>query len=377
MNNSDFKTRIIYIGAIFFIVLLAICGRFFFVQIYRHEELYTKARAIYTRVLKSTGQRGEIYDVSGSLLAGNIPCVNLVADPSIMKDEEKCKEIAKIISQILEIPEENILKKIMTKERNGRVMRYAMLQRNVSLEDSKRLKNAIGRDLSKGLFFNETTKRYYPKDSLLAQTIGFVNIDRDVVVPVIGLEKVANQAVSSEVGVVKSERDRKGRSLSYGFSEIDESHNGKNIYLTIDEQIQIIVEEELDKLYKKFNPKAAYAIMVNPQNGNILAMAQRPTFNLNDRTSMTPKAWQNRMASDVFEPGSTMKSVVIASALDYNIVRPNTKFYCENGYWREMRLRDSHRMKDATVSHILSESSNVGTAKIAIKMGKNLLYKTF
>jgi len=377
MGNSDFKTRIVAIGIFFLAVFAGLVSRFYFVQIHRHDELYSKARSVYTRVSKETGKRGEIYDFNGSLLAGNIPCTNIIADPQQTGDEKQCEVTALMLSRMLKIPGGKLFQKLVTKERHGKKLRYALLQREVPLEKAELIKAEASEKGCKGLFFREETKRFYPKGSLLAQTLGFVNIDRDKAIPVAGVEKATNEEVSSEKGKIKTERDRKGRSLSYGYTEIDETKNGKNIFLTIDEQIQTIVEEELDILCEKFHPRAAYAIMVDPNNGNIMAMAQRPTFNPNDRSTMSPDSWRNRMTTDVFEPGSTMKPIVIGSALDYNIVRPETEFYCENGYWRDMRLRDSHRMKDATVTHILAESSNIGTAKIAIKMGKVLLYKAF
>jgi cell division protein FtsI/penicillin-binding protein 2 len=377
MEQSDFKIRIFILEILCVIIFIAVGVRFYIVQIKRHSELYGKAKAVYTKVNKKNGTRGEIYDVNGSLIAGNIPCFDIIADPSIAGNNKKCEEISKIFFEVLNIPTGRIFQKLAIKERNGRKLRYAMLLKNVDLNKSTELRKKINEKKLKGIFFKEKTKRYYPKGSLLAQTIGFVNIDKDKIIPVSGIERATNIEVMPEKGKIKSERDRLGRTLSYGYVEIDESKNGKNVYLTIDEQIQIFVENELDKLCSKFKPRAAYAIMVNPRNGNIIAMAQRPTFNPNDRSTMTPDAWRNRMITDVFEPGSTMKPVVIGSALDYNIVTPHQKFNCENGYWRAMRLRDAHRIKKASVTHILAESSNIGTAKIAIKMGKNLLYKTF
>lgn len=376
MGNSDFKTRIVVLGILFTLVFTGLGSRFYFVQVKRHDELYGKAKRIYTRVQKASGKRGQIYDKNGSLLAGNIPCSDVICDPQLTGSEEDCEATALMLAKILKTPGGRIFQKLSIKERNGRKLRYGLLKKEVSLEEVAEIRKEIKKNKHKGLFFQEKTKRFYPKGSLLAQTLGFINIDRDKAIAVAGVEKATNQEVSSAKGKIKTERDRKGRSLSYGYTEIDESKNGKNVYLTIDEQIQIFVEEELDKLVAKFKPKSAYAIMVDPYTGNIMAMAQRPTFNPNDRSTMKPQSWRNRMTTDVFEPGSTMKPIVIGSALDYRIVNPNTVFYCENGYWRDYRLRDSHHIKDASVTRILAESSNVGTAKIAIEMGKVLLYKS-
>jgi cell division protein FtsI/penicillin-binding protein 2 len=377
MGSSYFKTRIIFISIIFLVSLGVMITRFYYVQVVRHDELYGKAKREYTDVIKKKGKRGEIYDINGFLLAGNIPCTNIIADPQITGDNEQCMKSAELLAPKLKIPKEKIFKLLSTKTQpNGKPDRYALLKREVPLEIADQIKLMLKDQKCPGIYFRNKTKRYYPQGSLLAQTLGFINIDRDKEIAVSGIERATDTAVAGGEGKIIRERDRKGYTLSYGDCEIDETVNGKNIFLTIDEQIQTIVEDELDKMYAKFSPKAAYAVMINPKNGNIMAMAQRPTFDPNDRSTMKPGAWRNRMTTDVFEPGSTMKPVVISSALDNNIVTPNTKFDCEMGYWKDMKLRDSHHMGVDSVTRILAESSNIGTAKISIKMGKILLYQS-
>ncbi len=216
-----------------------------------------------------------------------------------------------------------------------------------------------------------------PKDTLLEPTLGFINVDRDKAVPVSGLERAIAKYVEESRGKIIHESDRRGRPLAYGKKVVDSpTVDGMDVFLTVDENIQMIVEEELDTLCREFRPKAAYAVMVNPSTGDVLAIAQRPTFNPNDRSTMKNGNWVDRITTYVFEPGSTMKPMVISGALDNGVVTPWTKFDCEHGYWKEARLRDSHRMGISTVTEILVESSNIGTAKIAKKMGKQLLYNT-
>ncbi|MBN1865278.1 MAG: penicillin-binding protein 2 [Victivallales bacterium] len=377
MGYNEFKTRICAVGAMLIVALLCIGARFYHIQIDRHDELYGKAKSLYTGVRKASGNRGHIYDIQGSLLAGNIPCADIVADPQLTGEEDDCERTALMLSRMLGIPGGPIFQKLSIRERDGKKLRYAMIQANVRFEIAEEIRQKCREDKHKGLFFQEKTRRFYPKGSLLAQTLGFVNVEREETIPVTGLEKATEGEVASAEGKVVMERDRKGRALTYGYMEIDESKDGRNVYLTIDEQIQIFVEEELDRLCDEFNPKAAYAIMVDPRNGNIMAMAQRPTFDPNDRSTMHPDSWRNRMTTDVLEPGSTMKSMVVGAALDHGIVTPDMVFDCENGYWAEQKLRDSHRMGESTVRRIIAESSNIGTAKIATLMGKPLLYRTF
>ena len=159
-----------------------------------------------------------------------------------------------------------------------------------------------------------------------------------------------------------------------------ESTNGDDIYFTVREPIQSIIEDELEKLCEEWKPKVAYAIMADPKTGDILGIAQRPTFNPNKKILEKDIPFiRMRFATDVFEPGSIMKPISIAGALDNNIVTPNEKIYCEKGRWHFAKkpLRDAgHSYEYLTVSEIVQKSSNIGTAKIAIKMGKNLLYNT-
>ena len=120
MSNSDFKTRIIVISFIFFFVFAGLASRFYFVQINRHDELYGKAKSIYTRVKKETGKRGEIYDYNGSLLAGNIPCTNIIADPQQTGDEKACEATALMLAEMLNIPGGPIFQKLSTKKHDGK-----------------------------------------------------------------------------------------------------------------------------------------------------------------------------------------------------------------------------------------------------------------
>jgi cell division protein FtsI/penicillin-binding protein 2 len=257
--------------------------------------------------------------------------------------------------------------------------RYALITTKVDLQRAKKLKAILKKHkLNSGISFINTTKRFYPNDKLLANVLGFTNKDRDKIIPVVGVERFLNNNMASKKGKIVYERTRTGGILSYGNRKVKNAHDGDDIYLTIEAPIQAIMEEELDKLMEKWHPRAAYAIMVEPQTGNIMAIAQRPTFNPNDRSTMKPDAWRPRFAQDIFDPGSTMKPIAISGAIDNNIVTPETLFDCENGRWGfgGRTLHDAHPMATLSVKDIIKHSSNIGTAKIAIQMGPKLLYTT-
>lgn len=374
--------------AVILLLLFSYIGyKLYTVQIERHNELYKKARMKYTTVKKMNGKRGEIYDYSGNLLVGNIPCSDVCADPSIAGDAEKCREIAKFLAEKLEIDARSVYEKLMDKEivatnpdgtKKVRQRKFVIIKGKVDYEIAERLKLETARMGYKTVFYRETTKRYYPKKQLLANILGFTNLDRDRVVAVIGLEKFYDNKMRSIQGLERYERSRDGLPLAYGNSITKEDQDGFNVYLTIQEPIQAILEEELDKFMERCNPSAAYAVMADPYTGDIIAVAQRPTFDPNDRNSMKPNAWRNRIAEDTFEPGSTMKPIAVAGAIDRGIVTPDTRFDCEKGRWfyGGKSLKDSHPMGNLTVSEIIQHSSNIGTAKIAIAMGEKTLDET-
>ena len=371
----------------FVLVFVYLAYHLYTVQILRHEELYAKAKSRYTAVKTSQGPRGEIFDYSGNLLVGNVPCGNIFVDPTETGPEEKCREMAKFLARELSIDENEVYKDLTTRTitirgKDGRTKtvakRYAVIKSMIDFDEFERIKLKITKSGFKGIYFRNSFKRSYPKNELLANILGFTNLDRDKVVAVIGLEKFYDRNMTSGKGQTKFERSRDGLPLAFGNISREEAHDGLNLYLTIREPLQAILEEELDKLMEVNKPSAAYAIMADPYTGDILAVAQRPTFNPNDRENMDPQAWRNRIAEDIFEPGSIMKPIAVAGALDLGVVTPETRFDCERGRWfyAGKLLRDSHPMGVLTVSEIIQHSSNIGTAKIALMMGENNLDTT-
>jgi cell division protein FtsI (penicillin-binding protein 3) len=385
-SDSEIKIRTQLIGSVVVLIFLALAGRMYYLQVYRHNELFTKAQKQYTATVKTTGKRGEIFDYSGSLLVGNAPCVDIQADPSIIGNEMRCRKIAIAFAKLLDTSPNVLYRKLMNKDRNktmpdGTVKkiprRYVPIARMVSLDVAKKLKKIVKVNRIHGVTFINTYKRVYPKDHMLANILGFTNRHDDKLTAVFGIEKYLNREISSSSSKGTYERSRDGKLLPYGHHELERHKDGFDVYLTVQEPLQAALEEEIDKLMVKWTPKSACAIMADPKTGNILAIAQRPTFNPNDRSTMNPQAWRNRLAEDILEPGSTMKPIVVAGALDYSVVTPNEKFDCEKGSWYYggKILHDSHPPKTRllSVTEIVEVSSNVGTAKIALKMGEHRL----
>jgi len=387
-GNDHLRIRTKLVVAIFILIFIGLWGRLWYVQVIRHKELYKKAQKQYTTTKTTTSKRGEIFDTNANLLVGNVPCDDIIADPSITASNlHRCRQLSKLIAYYLKQDYNTVYAKLSRGSRTvsnkegkkvPKKIKYVVIARKVPLKISSELKKIIHpknrKGGFKGIFFKEVYKRYYPKGELLANILGFTNVNHGKA----GVERLLDKKISSSKSQRRYERSRDGRLLAYGKNKEKKGHDGWDVFLTVSEPIQAILEEELEKLCAKWRPRAAYAIMADPKTGNILAIAQRPTFNPNDRRKMNPSSWRNRTSEDIFDPGSTMKPIAISGAIDAGIVKPYTRIDCEKGAWRYggRVLHDSHPLDILTVSEIVQQSSNIGTAKIALKMGKKLLNKT-
>ena len=377
MSRTSFIIRILLCTAVFAVFLAAVAGRLYFVQIVRGQELYSKAKKVYTTVKNEKGERGRIFDRNGNLFVGNIPCSDLVADPKITGDPDQCHKVAEILAGTLGMSVCDVFDAIALKKRGDCMIRYKVIKKELSFEEAGEIEKLIMDKRIIGIFLEEKTKRYYPKNELLSNILGITNSDGETFKSVNGIEKAYNESLMPTKVKNIYERDRKGVPFTYGKRLVQNERNGNDVYLTIEEPIQAIVEEELEKLFEKYRPVSAYAVMADPYTGNILAIAQRPTFNPNDRRDMSPENWRDRFLTDVFEPGSAMKPFPVSGALDCGVVTPDTMFNCEHGRWSYggRILRDSHPEGVLPVTDIIRVSSNIGTAKISLLLGNSRLYQ--
>lgn len=393
-SNEKIKFRILLSVFVIMIpcLIYIICG-LFKIQITDHEKYLLRAKKIYTATLKRDGKRGEIFSSDNFVLIANHPYVRLIADASVMPEKGNHEhKAARLCADKLQMNYDAVLEKIYRKipvrDRNGnyildkdgktkmRKAPYIPLSRELSLEQKAELEKIIDEQNIKGLRFEYAYKRYYPKGSMLAPILGFTIYEDGREKPSFGIEKAMEKYLSPESAKAIVEIGRDGRKLIHGLSEDIAVKDGKNIYLTIREPIQSIVEDEINKAFIAWNAKAVYAVLLDPKTGNIWAMAQRPTFDPNNRKSITAESTRPRIIADVMEPGSIIKPFSVAFAIDNKIVTPDTIIDCENGYWiyRGKPLTDSHRIGKVSVTEVIKQSSNIGTAKIGIMMGANNVY---
>jgi cell division protein FtsI (penicillin-binding protein 3) len=363
MQRGVYVVRIVIVGLLFLFVFGGLASHLYELQITRHDELYGKAREKYTSRRVESGGRGCIYDVNGNLLAGNLACFDVFAEPRRFKRDQGY--MAEFLSEWFGASEKLLSRRFASSQVEVVVKRE--VERGLAMD--------FPQEELPGIRFVETQRRYYPKGRLAANILGFLGSDGHGAT---GLEQLCDRHLQPVQDTEVYQRDRRGRLLLNGVEREALPRNGAHVYLTIDEFIQSIVEEELLKMVAHHRPEAAYAIMANPRTGAIMAMAQFPSFDPNHRDTVTPEQWRNRIVGDGFEPGSIMKAVAIAGALDYGVVTLGDTVDCEDGYWifSGKPLRDSgHSYGELRVWEVIQKSSNIGTAKISIAMGEKRLYQ--
>lgn len=357
------KARIvvIYIGLCCLWALLAL--RAGYLQFVPHTKLQSLQNRQFQTVVKLPARRGAILDKEGRDLAMSQPAYSLYADPKMI-DEKKIS--AKKISKILGVGSDFIFAKI--KDPNKR---FVWIERMLEQDKVDRLKKL---DI-KGLAFVEEWKRVYPNEALFSQALGFVGGEGQALE---GLEMQYDSILRGNEKKVSVRRDARGRPLIDDNLMFSENSEGQELRLTLDSELQFAVESELAEVVKEQDAESAVGIVLDVETSAIRAMASMPTFDINKFSKVSPELRRNRNVTDVLEPGSTLKTFVIATALKNKLVKPNTKFYCEKGSFRVGdKIIHEAETKEAfanlSVSEILAVSSNIGTAKIGFQIGdKNL-----
>lgn len=357
------KSRIVFIfaGILFLWGLLVL--RAGYLQFLPNDRLNSlQSRQFQTKVTLPA-RRGAIVDRNGRDLAMSATAYSLYADPKILENR---KAVAKKLAKVLNQPSESIYAKIKDGSR-----RFVWIQRMLEQNKADEIKSW---DL-RGLSFVEEWRRVYPNETLLAQTLGFMGSEGQGLE---GLELGYNQALAGNQKKVLVKRDARGRPLINDGLMFIENPEGSELRLTVDSELQYRLESELAHAVSEFEADSAVGVILDAKTSAVLALASAPTFDVNKAMKTPAEIRRNKIVTDAFEPGSTMKAFVIASALRDGTVQPNSKFYCEKGSFkvgnriiREAESRE--KFEDLTVSEILAVSSNVGTTKIAFKAGPEKL----
>ncbi|MFL3025526.1 MAG: penicillin-binding protein [Candidatus Neomarinimicrobiota bacterium] len=305
--------------------------------------------------------RGNIYDRQNNLLTNNIIHYSIGVHPSKVKDKIK---FANMISNATERDANYYVNKLNSKAD------FVYLDRNLR---QAKVKSIIDKKIT-GLVIERKSRRSYPHSNITAQIIGFTDVDDK---GLIGIEEEYNEQLSGKPGWVVKQVNGKGRSQYKTSFPMKAPIDGANIQLTIDLEYQSVLQEELSRRMNEANAKSAMGVLMNPQTGAVLAMASLPSYDPNNPMSSPIENQKNKIITDQFEPGSTYKVVAATAAVATNTVSLYDEFFCEDGQFTVAgkTISDHEKFGLLTFPQIIAHSSNVGTIKIAQKLGKNPLYK--
>jgi cell division protein FtsI (penicillin-binding protein 3) len=352
LKLEGWRSRVVLVLAMGGFALLA--GRAFYLQGMDHGFLQAKGEARYGRVVEMPASRGAVKDRNGKPLAISTPVESIWAAPD---DLEADAAQVHSLARALGIAPEEIRQKIANKDRQ-----FVYLKRQISPERAARVMALR----IPGVFEQREYRRYYPAGDLMAHVVGFTGVDDNGQE---GVELAEQSRLAGTPGSRKVIRDRRGRIVE----DVESMHpprDGEEVDLAIDERLQFLAHRELKAAVAAHHAKGGSLAIVDARSGEILALVNMPDYNPNNRTHLTGSQTRNRSVTDLFEPGSTMKPFTIAAALDDGIVTPTTVVDTGPGVMSIGRwpIHDSHPNGVLTVAQVIQKSSNIGTAKIMLRM---------
>lgn len=348
---------------VLFMAFLALAGRALWLQGMSTDFLQKQGASRYARTLELPATRGKITDRNGQVLASSVPVKAIWAIPDDVQEapKDKLRELAKLLGM-----SDADLRKKLDSDRN-----FVYLKRQVEQDTADKIvKLGIA-----GIETRKEYKRFYPEGEVMAHVVGFTNVEdagQD------GMELGSQKTLAGVTGSRRVIKDRLGRIVE-DIEAVREPHDGKDLTLSIDSKIQYIAFTQLKEAVEKNKAKAGGIIVVDARTGEVLALANLPTYNPNDRSVLTGAQLRNRVLTDTFEPGSTLKPFTVALALDTQRVTPATVFQTSPGKMTigTATIGDSHAHGPLTVAEIIQKSSNIGTAKIALQMPPQEMWEMF
>ena len=367
-----FKVQIISHRIFFVIIVFAVLWFILFVrsawlQLIPNSKLSNLQSRLFERTVTLKPRRGNIYDRHSKELAISIPSQSLFADPKRMKEPYY---LAKKLSQLFNIPRNQLLKKFLNKNR-----RFVWVKRHLS---EKELAIIQSWNLE-GLYFIKESKRFYTNEGSLSQVLGFTGVEGQGLE---GIEKQYEEILRGESQRILIQRDARGRPLFMDFSAFISKVSGYDVHLTINSDLQFYLEKALKQAMEQSQAETAIGLILSVENSDILAMANLPNYNSNQAIQAPPWKRRNRTVTDIFEPGSTLKTFTVISALK-NGISPRKEYSSQNGRLeigssviKEADLKKKFK-KFLNLSEILAFSSNVGAGAVALDIGDRKLRRTF
>jgi len=352
------KSRLLRFGVFLFAWALIIVVRLVVLQVVHYGTWVQRAQRQQQRTFEVSPQRGIIYDRNGQELAMTVQVDSVFAVPSEIPDQ---KTTATLLATLTGEDPDSVLVR-MQAQRN-----FAWVARKVDGEIAARIKSLNLR----GIYFQKELKRFYPKRALAAQVLGYVGMEDTGLA---GIEHLYQDQLNGASGRVVITMDARRKV----FQQIQHPPEpGENVVLTIDEKIQYIAEKELAQAMLDTQALSGTVVVQNPRTGEIIALANAPSFNPNISREITPEKLKNHAVSDVYEPGSVFKTVTYSSAFEEKLARPEEIISCDPGYIMigGIKIRDSHHIGTVTLERAYAESSDVGAVKMALRLGPDRFYK--
>ncbi len=358
--GKRYNRRIISVYFIFLFLFLLVAAKIIYLQVFRREFFQNLAQSQHYRLLRLSGRRGVIFDRQGRVLATDIHCYSVFADPSLIHNP---RQTAKILAADLDLFEKGLLAKLRKKKR------FVWIKRKISWEDKERIRTYE----LKGIGFIRESKRYYPQEGLTSTVLGAVNIDNKGLE---GIELFYDNYLRGKDGWVKVLQDSASREILLS-SQVALPKDGADLILTLDAQIQYWVERFLKNTIQKFKAKEGAVIVMDASSGQILALANYPGFNPNRRDKGFFKNIRNRAICDMFEPGSVFKVVTLIAAVSEGKFLDTDKFFCENGKFRipGTVLNDWKPYGELNFREVFMKSSNIGVAKVVQSLGPDVFFR--
>lgn len=361
---KDYKHRLLIVKICFLLVFTAASARLVQIQVIESGKYRDIAKRQYEAKVPIIAQRGNIYDRNGSILVANSQFVSFAADPTIAGED--ARYIAREFSKVTGRPEREYVARLQQKKR------FVWLERHLRPDVAERIPL---KKLAGIVKMNEAVRLYH-YDEIAGQVLGATNIENS---GVSGIEQQFNGELRGRDGYVIMQKDGLGRKRPSVDYPREEAVNGNSLELTIDLQFQSIAEEELKKGIARTQAEAGLVVMMRPQTGEVLAMANYPSVNLNRIANAD--LLKNRIVSDMYEPGSVFKIVTAAAALQNDVVTLEKKIYAENGKYkieypgnRFRFINDSHPMREITFMEAMAYSSNIVMAKVSDLVGPGKMY---
>jgi len=364
-SRPDTSTsRALFVAALIVFWMLGISARLVYLQVSRHDNLVERARQQQQDAVDTMPQRGPLLDRQERELARSVETISLFVAPDEIPDSGSVECTVNALSRALGLDPQGLTGEITQAKAAGR--RFLWVARRVEADKATKL-TALNLP---GLHYRSEPKRYYPNGSLASHVLGYVGLDG---IGLGGLERFYNEKISGEPGKLFIEKDSRGR--AYESFEIP-AKAGQTIVLTIDQSIQYKTEQALTAAVKQARAKSGTAIVLDPHTGEILALANVPTFDPNSVGDASAEARRNWALENIYEPGSTFKIVAFSAAIEKGLVKPDDKIDCQMGSITVAGrlIHDHHAFGTLTIAEALEKSSNVAAIKLGIRVGDATMY---